>query len=93
MAGVSSTQTAGKLRMQGKEVFSHAVTNIAGAIAASAEAAGIPVAEIDWFVPHQANQRILDGTARKLGIDPEPGDFDRGACMATPRPPRCRWRW
>jgi 3-oxoacyl-[acyl-carrier-protein] synthase-3 len=68
--GVSSTQGAGKLRMQGKEVFRHAVTNIAAAIVASAEASGIPLAEIDWFVPHQANQRILDGTARKLGIDP-----------------------
>ena len=68
--GVSSTQTVGKLRMQGKEVFKHAVTNIAAAITASAEASNIPVADIDWFVPHQANQRILDGTARKLGIDP-----------------------
>jgi 3-oxoacyl-[acyl-carrier-protein] synthase III len=68
--GVSSTQTAGKLRMQGKEVFKHAVTNIAAAIMASAEGAGIPLDQIDWFVPHQANQRILDGTAKKLGIDP-----------------------
>jgi 3-oxoacyl-[acyl-carrier-protein] synthase-3 len=68
--GVSSTQTAGKLRMQGKEVFKHAVTNIAAAIVASADAAGIPLEKIDWFVPHQANQRILDGTAKKLGIDP-----------------------
>jgi 3-oxoacyl-[acyl-carrier-protein] synthase-3 len=68
--GVSSTQTAGKLRMQGKEVFKHAVTNIAAAITASAQAAHIPLDRIDWFVPHQANQRILDGTARKLGIDP-----------------------
>lgn len=68
--GVSSTQTAGKLRMQGKEVFKHAVTNIAAAIVASADASNIPVDQIDWFVPHQANQRILDGTARKLGIDP-----------------------
>jgi 3-oxoacyl-[acyl-carrier-protein] synthase-3 len=68
--GVSSTQGAGKLRMQGREVFKHAVTNIAAAIVASADAAGIPLDEIDWFVPHQANQRILDGTARKLGIDP-----------------------
>jgi 3-oxoacyl-[acyl-carrier-protein] synthase-3 len=67
--GVSSTQTVGKLRMQGKEVFKHAVTNIAAAITASAEAANIAISEIDWFVPHQANQRILDGTARKLGID------------------------
>jgi 3-oxoacyl-[acyl-carrier-protein] synthase-3 len=68
--GVSSTQTAGKLRMQGKEVFKHAVTNIAAAIVASADAAGLQIGDIDWFVPHQANQRILDGTARKLGIDP-----------------------
>jgi 3-oxoacyl-[acyl-carrier-protein] synthase-3 len=67
--GVSSTQTAGKLRMQGKEVFKHAVTNIAAAIEASAAASSVPLDEIDWFVPHQANQRILDGTARKLGID------------------------
>jgi len=68
--GVSSTQTVGKLRMQGKEVFKHAVTNIAAAITASAEASNVAIADIDWFVPHQANQRILDGTARKLGIDP-----------------------
>jgi 3-oxoacyl-[acyl-carrier-protein] synthase-3 len=68
--GVSSTQDAGKLRMQGKEVFKHAVTNIAAAITASVEAARIPLSAIDWFVPHQANQRILDGTAKKLGIDP-----------------------
>ncbi len=68
--GVSSTQDAGKLRMHGKEVFKHAVTNIAAAITASIETARIPISDIDWFVPHQANQRILDGTARKLGIDP-----------------------
>ena len=65
--GPSSTQTTGHLRMQGKEVFRHAVTNIAAAITASADAAGVAVADIDWFVPHQANQRILDGTGRKLG--------------------------
>jgi 3-oxoacyl-[acyl-carrier-protein] synthase-3 len=68
--GVSSTQNSGKLRMQGKEVFKHAITNIAAAITASAEASNVPLAQIDWFVPHQANQRILDGTARKLNIDP-----------------------
>ena len=68
--GVSSTQGAGKLRMQGKEVFKHAITNIAAAIVASSEAAGLAIDDIDWFVPHQANQRILDGTAKKLGIDP-----------------------
>jgi 3-oxoacyl-[acyl-carrier-protein] synthase-3 len=69
--GVSSTQTAGKLRMQGKEVFRHAVTNIAAAITASAEASGVSLDAVDWFVPHQANQRILDGTAKRLGIDPD----------------------
>ena len=68
--GVSSTQSAGKLRMQGKEVFKHAITNIAAAIVASSEAAGLKIEDIDWFVPHQANQRILDGTAKKLSIDP-----------------------
>ena len=69
--GPSSTQTTGHLRMQGKEVFRHAVTNISAAIVASVEEAGLTIADIDWFVPHQANQRILDGTARKLGIDPK----------------------
>ncbi|MGZ5987481.1 MAG: beta-ketoacyl-ACP synthase III [Rhizomicrobium sp.] len=66
--GPSSTQTTGHLRMQGKEVFRHAVTNISAAIVASVEEAGLKISDIDWFVPHQANQRILDGTARKLGI-------------------------
>jgi 3-oxoacyl-[acyl-carrier-protein] synthase-3 len=69
--GPSSTGTTGHLRMQGKEVFRHAVTNIAAAITASADAAGVKISDIDWFVPHQANQRILDGTARKLSIRPE----------------------
>ena len=69
--GVSSTGTAGHLRMQGRDVFKHAVTNISAAIEAACEDAGIGVQDIDWFVPHQANQRILDGTARRLGIRPE----------------------
>jgi 3-oxoacyl-[acyl-carrier-protein] synthase III len=69
--GPSSTQTTGFLRMRGREVFRHAVTNISAAITASADSAGIPITAIDWFVPHQANQRILDGTAKKLGISPE----------------------
>ncbi len=68
--GPSTTGTTGFLRMQGKEVFKHAVTDISAAIEASAEAAGVPVSEIDWFVPHQANQRILDGVAKKLHADP-----------------------
>jgi 3-oxoacyl-[acyl-carrier-protein] synthase-3 len=67
--GPSSTQTTGHLRMQGREVLKHAVTNISASIQASADEAGLAIGDIDWFVPHQANQRILDGTARKLGID------------------------
>ncbi len=69
--GPSSTQTTGHLRMHGKEVFRYAVNNIAGAILASLEDAGLSIADVDWFVPHQANQRILDGTAKKLGIPHE----------------------
>ena len=69
--GPSSTQTTGHLRMHGKEVFRHAVTNISAAIEASVHAAGLAIDDVDWFVPHQANQRILDGTARRLGIKPE----------------------
>jgi 3-oxoacyl-[acyl-carrier-protein] synthase-3 len=69
--GVSATGTAGHLRMQGREVFKHAVVNISAAIEAATRQAGITPADIDWFVPHQANQRILDGTARKLNIRPE----------------------
>jgi 3-oxoacyl-[acyl-carrier-protein] synthase-3 len=69
--GPSSTQTTGHLRMKGKEVFRHAVTNLAAAIQDSAAKAGVQVSDIDWFVPHQANQRILDGTAKKLGVSAE----------------------
>ncbi|HRE60964.1 MAG TPA: beta-ketoacyl-ACP synthase III [Micropepsaceae bacterium] len=66
--GPGSTGTVGKLRMQGKEVFRHAVVNISNAITASLAAVRMSPEEIDWFVPHQANQRILDGTARRLGV-------------------------
>ena len=69
--GVSSTQTAGLLRMQGREVFRHAIVNIAEAIEASMAEAGIVSSDVDWFVPHQANRRILEGIAKKLGIAPE----------------------
>jgi 3-oxoacyl-[acyl-carrier-protein] synthase-3 len=69
--GVSSTQTAGHLQMQGREVFKHAVVNISTAMTESMREAGVRSEDIDWFVPHQANQRILDGTAKKLGIRPE----------------------
>lgn len=66
--GPSTTQTTGHLRMAGKDVFRHAVVNTAAAIEASAAEAGVPVTDIDWIVPHQANQRILDSTARKLDL-------------------------
>jgi 3-oxoacyl-[acyl-carrier-protein] synthase-3 len=68
--GPSTTGTVGKLRMQGNQVFRHAVVNIAEAVVAAAERAGVTMAEVDWFIPHQANQRILEGVARRLGIDP-----------------------
>jgi 3-oxoacyl-[acyl-carrier-protein] synthase-3 len=54
--------------MEGREVFKHAVTNIASVMAETIAKAGLVPADIDWFVPHQANRRILEGTARKLGI-------------------------
>jgi 3-oxoacyl-[acyl-carrier-protein] synthase-3 len=67
--GPSATGTVGKLRMQGNQVFRHAVVNISEAVVAAAAKAGVPLAQIDWFIPHQANQRILEGVARRLGID------------------------
>lgn len=69
--GPSSTGTTGHVRMEGREVFRHAVVNIAEAITEALEATGLGVEEIDWFVPHQANKRILDGTARRIGLPPE----------------------
>jgi 3-oxoacyl-[acyl-carrier-protein] synthase-3 len=68
--GVSTTGTIGKLRMKGKEVFRHAVVNLAAVLRETLEAAGHEAGEIDWVVPHQANKRILDATAKKLGLDP-----------------------
>ena len=56
--------------MEGREVFKHAIVKISSAMEASMSSAGISPGDVDWFVPHQANQRILDGTAKKLGIDP-----------------------
>jgi len=67
--GPSSTGSVGHLRMQGNQVFRHAVVNISEAVFAAAETAGIAVADVDWFIPHQANQRILDGVAKRIGID------------------------
>ncbi|MBK1664761.1 3-oxoacyl-ACP synthase [Rhodospirillum rubrum] len=68
--GPSSTGTVGHLRMQGREVFRHAVTNLYEVVLEALAANGLQADAIDWVVPHQANQRILDGTAKKLGIDP-----------------------
>jgi 3-oxoacyl-[acyl-carrier-protein] synthase III len=67
--GVSTDGRIGHLRMQGNQVFRHAVVNISEAVTAAAEDAGIDMAAVDWFIPHQANQRILDGVAKRLGID------------------------
>ena len=69
--GPSSTQSTGHVRMEGREVFRHAVVNIAEAINESLAATGLTADQIDWFVPHQANKRILDGTAKRIGLPPE----------------------
>ncbi|AJR24256.1 MULTISPECIES: beta-ketoacyl-ACP synthase III [Sphingobium] len=69
--GPSTTQTVGKLRMKGQEVFRHAVTNLASVLTEVMAAADMTAADIDWLVPHQANARILDATARKLKLAPE----------------------
>jgi 3-oxoacyl-[acyl-carrier-protein] synthase-3 len=67
--GVSTSGQIGHLRMQGNQVFRHAVVNISEAVMAAAADAGVDVADVDWFIPHQANLRILEGVARRLGID------------------------
>jgi 3-oxoacyl-[acyl-carrier-protein] synthase-3 len=69
--GPSSTGTVGHLRMEGREVFRHAVTNISSIISETLAEHGLEAKDIDWFVPHQANRRILEGTAKKLGLRPE----------------------
>ncbi|NWG46322.1 MAG: ketoacyl-ACP synthase III [Alphaproteobacteria bacterium] len=69
--GPSSTGQVGHLRMAGREVFRHAVTNISEAVETVLRQTGLPADAIDWFVPHQANKRIIDATAKRLGIAPE----------------------
>jgi 3-oxoacyl-[acyl-carrier-protein] synthase III len=69
--GPSSTQTIGHLRMNGREVFRHAIQKISGVIEETLIASGLSAEQIDLFVPHQANSRILDGIAKKLGVAPE----------------------
>ncbi|GHA00540.1 beta-ketoacyl-ACP synthase III [Novosphingobium arvoryzae] len=69
--GPSTTGTAGHIRMKGREVFRHAVVNLAEVLGEALAEVGLSAADIDWVVPHQANQRILDATAKKLGLAPE----------------------
>jgi 3-oxoacyl-[acyl-carrier-protein] synthase III len=69
--GPATTGTVGKLRMRGREVFRHAVVNLADVLGEALADTGYTAADLDWVVPHQANQRILDATAKKLGLPPE----------------------
>ena len=69
--GPSTTGTVGKLRMKGREVFRHAVVNLAGVLNEVLSDAGLTAEDVDWVVPHQANARILDATAKKLGLPAE----------------------
>jgi 3-oxoacyl-[acyl-carrier-protein] synthase-3 len=69
--GPSSTQTVGHLRMEGRAVFKHAVAMVTDVIEEAFKATGYTAKDIDWFVPHQANKRIIDDTAKKLGLAPE----------------------
>lgn len=69
--GPSSTGTVGHLRMEGREVFRHAVAMITDVVEDAFKATGYTAEDVDWFIPHQANKRIIDGSANKLGISPE----------------------
>ena len=69
--GASRSENVGKLRMIGNQVFKHAVKDIAAIMEECAEGYGLSIADIDWFVPHQANQRILNGVAKRLNLDKE----------------------
>ncbi len=69
--GPSTTRTVGHLRMHGREVFRHAVVNLAEVVGEALSANGLTPADIDWIVPHQANRRIIEGTARKLNLPPD----------------------
>jgi len=66
--GPSTTGVAGHLRMQGREVFKHAVTNLAAVVGETMGKVGLDAKDIDWLIPHQANKRIIDGTGKKLGL-------------------------
>jgi 3-oxoacyl-[acyl-carrier-protein] synthase-3 len=69
--GPSSTMTTGHVRMHGPEVYKHAVNKLAETVREALAANGLTAADVDWFVPHQANKRIIDSTAKKLGLAPE----------------------
>jgi 3-oxoacyl-[acyl-carrier-protein] synthase-3 len=69
--GPSSTMSTGHVRMHGPEVYKHAVNKLAETVREALAANNLTVADVDWFVPHQANKRIIDHTARKLGLAPE----------------------
>jgi hypothetical protein len=89
--GPSTTGTVGKLRMEGREVFKYAVGMITDVIQAAFDSTGTTADDLDWLVPHQANRRIIDGSAKKLNIDPERSSSP-SICMATRRPRRSRLR-
>ncbi len=89
--GAGSTSTVGFLRMEGKEVFRHAVVNLAETVRHTFEVTGLSGADIDWFVPHQANRRIM--TPRPTSsASARTASSSRSIITATPRPPRSRWR-
>ena len=69
--GLSTTKSVGTIHMDGREVFKHGITNISEAIFEAMKATGLSADDIDWFVPHQANGRILEGVARKVGMQPD----------------------
>ncbi|MCW5773818.1 MAG: 3-oxoacyl-ACP synthase, partial [Rhodospirillaceae bacterium] len=68
--GPSTTGSTGHVRMHGQEVYKHAVTKLSETVREALDANGLTADDVDWFVPHQANKRIIDSTARKLGLDP-----------------------
>lgn len=90
--GPSSTGTVGHIRMKGREVFRHAVVNLAEVLGEVLGDTGFTAEDIDWVVPHQANQRILDATARKLGLPPKKVvvTVDRHANTSAASVP---WHW
>ena len=79
--GPSTTGTSGHLRMEGREVFRHGVEKMAAVVEEALAATGLPATAVDWFIPHQANKRIIDGTSRKLGLA-------AGPCRRDNRPAR-----